>query len=136
MSVSWNFFISKRIRKGDVDSWLSKVGIYNIDSLNERLKKIRVRPPSEKEALLINWPVDPEAKNKLELSKAREGIIAEPAQLKETSLGQESLSAAIETSKIKKSTPRRRSSGKSEPAVKKPNTRKTTRKRTRKNKDE
>ncbi len=69
MSVSWNFFISKRIRKGDVDSWLSKVGIYNIDSLNERLKKIRVRPPSEKEALLINWPVDPEAKNKLERSQ-------------------------------------------------------------------
>ena len=126
MSVSWSFFVSKRVRKGDVDLWLKNKHIYDMNSLLEYLSKIKVRPPTEKESGSINWPT----------RESGELVENKKQNLKPVSLGQKSLSDAIETSKNKlASKPKRKVSQK--PKVQKPSQeKKKTTRRSRKNKDE
>ncbi len=133
MSISWNFFVSKRVYKGSVETWVRKSNIKSEAELLVFLSRNRVRPPSPEQLSKINWDlaVDSTAKSSKDSTSEDTNALSAPLPTasveSEISLGQEALNQALENkeaSSKKERSPRKKTATSKKPAAKQASTRK------------
>ena len=125
MSISWNFFVSKRVYKGSVETWLRGSNIKNEESLLVFLSRNKVGPPSSEQLAEINWlsVVGPTLKTEDKITPEERTTPSE----QKTSLGQESLNKALEnkeTTAKKPQSPRKKSAAPKKVTAKRASTKK------------